>query len=84
MKENESIREQILSVVDNQLKSNEPPETNHTFIRLKQQGYSEQDAKLLIAQCVSVEIYEVITNRKPFNESRFINNLNNLPEESFE
>ena len=81
MKENARLHNEILGVVNNQLKSDNPKETKLTFKRLIEEGYSEMDAKKLIAQCVLSEMYDVIKEGKPFNEKRFIKNLNRLPKE---
>jgi len=84
MESNEILREQFLEVVNNQIQSNNPPETNQTLKRLKEMGYSDIDAKMLIGQCVIVEIFDVIKQGKPFNEKRYIKNLKNLPKEPFD
>ena len=84
MESNEIVRENILKIVEEQLKINDPIETGLTLERLIDYGYGESDAKILIAQCVSVEIFEVMKNKKPFNRERFVRNLNNLPKEPFE
>lgn len=84
MESNEMLREQFLEVVNNQIESNNPPETNQTLKRLKDMGYSDHDAKMLIGQCVIVEIFDVIKQGKPFDEKRYIKNLKNLPKEPFD
>jgi len=84
MKPNEILRNQILEIITNQIKSNNPPETNLTLKRLKEMGYSDNDARMLIGQCVSVEIFDVFKHGKPFDEKRYIKNLKNLPKEPFE
>ncbi len=77
---NLKLRETILRVVDSQLSKNDPPETQQTYKRLLKEGHSEQDAKLLIASVVAVEIFEVVNRREPFDHSRFVQALNRLPE----
>ena len=84
MKVNELLREQILQVVENQLKANDPPETKQTYKRLTESGISDEDARIYIGQCVAVEIYDVLENQQPFNQERFVSNLKKLPEEPFE
>lgn len=84
MESNEIVRKQIFEIIKKQIKLNTPPETKQTFDRLKEIGYSDLDAKKLIAQCVAVEIYEVLKHKKPFNESRYISNMKKLPEEPFD
>ncbi|MFW6383701.1 MAG: DUF1841 family protein [Nanoarchaeota archaeon] len=81
---NENLKEQILEIVQNQIQSNEPPETKETLDRLKKKGFSEDDAKHLVGQCLAVELHHVFTNQKPFNHSRYIANLKNLPEQPFD
>ena len=66
-------------VVENQLRSNEPPETQQTLKRLIDAGFTEEMAKRLIGAVVSAEIFDVLKNQEPFNRDRFVNNLNKLP-----
>ncbi len=84
MESNEIIREQILEVVENQLRANDPPETKQTYDRLVDLGYNDSDAKKLISQCVLVEIFDAYKHGKTFDEKRFVQNLNNLPQEPFD
>jgi hypothetical protein len=84
MESNEIMRNQIFEIIKNQIKSNTPPETKQTFDRLKGLGYSDLDTKKLIAQCVAVEIYNVMKHKEPYNESRYISNLKKLPEEPYQ
>lgn len=84
MKANHIVREQILQIVDNQLKSNKPPETRQTYDRLLRSGITDKDARLYIAQCVAGEVFDVLKYQQPFNEKRFIENLNKLPEDPFD
>ena len=75
------LKAATMDVVNNQIMNNEPPETRLTLERLISQGITEEDAKIYIAQAVSVEIWDVMRNKTVFNKNRFIKNLNNLPEE---
>ncbi len=84
MESKEILRKQFLEIVNNQIKSNNPPETNQTLKRLKAMGYNDKDARILIGQCVVVEIFDVLKHRKPFDEKRYIKNLRNLPKEPFD
>ena len=79
MKNNEILGEEILKVVDNQLKNNKPAATKQTYNRLIKMGISDIDTKKYIGQCVTVEIFNVMKYHKPFDEERFIRNLHNLP-----
>ncbi len=80
METNEILKKQILSVVRNQIKDNNPPQTKQALKRLMDLGYSENDSEIFIAQCVAVELFNTFKNEEDFNEKRFIDNLNNLPE----
>ncbi len=74
------FKELFLQTVDHQLDKNNPPQTRETFERLKNEGYSEQDAKLVIAQCVASEMVKVLSTQKPFNAERFVKCLEKLPD----
>ncbi|MBX2925834.1 MAG: hypothetical protein KF746_26805 [Chitinophagaceae bacterium] len=53
MKTNPVAGEQILQIVDNQLKSNDPPETRQTYDRLLQSGITDKNARMYIGQMCS-------------------------------
>jgi len=76
---NPRLKAAILETVENQLKSGEPPETRETLARLEREGFSEEDARVLLGQAVAVEIWCVLKEKKPFNRERFVRNLRNLP-----
>jgi hypothetical protein len=70
-----------MEVVENQLRDNDPPETRTTYERLKSEGFSELDAKKLIAQAIVAETFWIMKKKEMFNLKRFIKNLNRLPAE---
>lgn len=78
---NETLKEQILEILENQIQENDPKETNQSLERLIGLGYSETQAKQLIGQCLVIELFDVIKNEKPFNQLRYISNLKYLPKE---
>ena len=84
MKTNEKIRAHILEIVGNQLEENNPPETQITYDRLISEGFNDIQVRQLIAQCVAVEIFEVMKYGKPYDINRYIKNLKKLPQEPFE
>lgn len=84
METNPIAKKQILQIVDNQLKSNDPPETKQTYDRLLKSGMTRENARIYIGQCVAVEIFDVLKYQRPFNKKRFIENLNKLPKEPFD
>jgi peroxiredoxin family protein len=73
------VTKAILSVVENQIRDGNPPETKTTLERLQSQGIPRPEAVRLIACAVSTEIFEVLKHKEPFNEKRFVSNLNKLP-----
>lgn len=78
---NPYLKAAYLEAVDNQLKNNDPPETKETFDRLVEEGFSEEDAKVLIAQAVCLETYFFLKHHKEFNRERYLRNLRRLPKE---
>lgn len=73
------LKSAFLEIVDRQLDANDPPQTREAFDRLVAQGISEEDAKLHIAKVVAYETWEIMTNKKEFDEERYLRNLKNLP-----
>ena len=57
METNLRLRENILEVVDNQLKANDPPCTKNTYDKLLAAGYSRSEAKDKIGAVVLTAIY---------------------------
>ena len=73
------LGELIVEVAENQIKENSPPETKNTLERLISLGESRENAMRYIASVLSIEIYDIVKKEIPFNEKRYINNLNKLP-----
>ena len=71
--------EAVVEVVENQLRENKPPETMRTLDRLMAMGESRENAIRYIAGALSVEIFEAMKNQSPYNEERYIKNLQALP-----
>ena len=84
MEVNEVLRKEILTVVSNQLKNNNPPETMLTYNRLIKEGYTKNDAKLYIGQCLGVELFRMLKYKESFNLKRYVKNLEQLPKEPFD
>ena len=76
----EQTRKMFLEVVNTQIRDNNPPETKQTLDRLISEGFSEKEAKQMIA-CVAVsEMYSVLQNKQEFDLARYIAALNKLPQ----
>ena len=80
MKPNQIARDAILEVVDNQIKSGDPPETRVTYKRLLEAGIAEPEVKRLIACVVASEMFEIMRSERAFDLDRFVKALNRLPE----
>jgi len=76
---NPRLKKAILQVVSNQLRMNDPPETQSTLNRLISEGYSKQDAKELIGAVVSAHIYEMLKEQHEFDNAKYIKDLKMLP-----
>jgi predicted nucleic-acid-binding protein len=84
MKENNIQQQIIFDIIENQVRDANPPETKQTLERLMQSGYSEEDAKKYIGQCVLVELSRLMKHQRPFDEKKYVQNLLNLPKEPFD
>lgn len=69
----------ILEAVDNQLRDLNPPEAMETYKRLLASGYSDNEARRLIAFALLTEMSEVLKSQKSYNPTRYIANLRKLP-----
>lgn len=78
-KVNERLREAIMTVVDNQLRDGDPPETKITFARLRGEGYSVDEAKRLIGMVVGEEVFNVLRENRKYDAIRFAERLRALP-----
>ncbi len=76
---NPRLKKEILQVVSNQLRMNDPPETKATLDRLISEGYSKKEAKELIGAVVSAHIYEMLKEHHDYDNSKYIKYLEKLP-----
>ena len=74
------LRRQMLEVVENQLRDNDPPETRATLHRLVAEGHSTSQAKRLIACVVVAEMFHVMMHQQPYDRERYVAGLRALPE----
>ena len=72
--------EGIIEAVETQIRENDPPETRITLQRLMSLGESRNNAMRYIGAVLAQEMYEVLKNKRPYNEERYLTNLKNLPE----
>ena len=74
------LRGEILEVLENQLRDNEPPETRATLTRLTAEGHSELQAKKMIGCVVLVEMFDVLLEGRPSVHDRYVAALPEIPE----
>lgn len=74
------LRRQMLEVVENQLRDNDPPETRATLDRLVAEGRSTSEAKRLIACVVVAEMFLMLKSKQSYDRDRFVAGLRGLPE----
>jgi len=83
MKHNEILRQEFIGVIEKQIKDNDPKETRVSYERLVGMGYTPEEAKTMLAQCLTVEMFNVIKYQKKFDEQRYVKSLRNLPNDPF-
>jgi|GEM_PF-747648 len=78
--EEENRRAAMLHMVNEQIENNDPPEAKQAFHRLVSEGYSEEEAKVLIAQCLVIVFFDVVKSGKPAEDSNiYLKSLKKLP-----
>jgi regulator of protease activity HflC (stomatin/prohibitin superfamily) len=73
------VQKEILKTVANQLAANDPPEAKQTYDRLLAEGYSDEEARKLIACAVTAELFAVMKYQKPSDPERYVRYLDELP-----
>ena len=76
--------EGIIEAVENQIRDNDPPETRITLDRLMSMGESRNNAMRLIGAVMAQEMFEILQNKREYNEDHYIANLKKLPELPFD
>lgn len=79
MNDQEYLRAAIFEIIENQINSNNPPETKKTYDRLLAEGYSEEEVMKYIGCVVSTEIFGVLKEGRAFNEKSYVKALKDLP-----
>lgn len=69
----------FLQVVENQVSSNDPPETRLTLKRLHAAGYSDDEARKLIACVIVAEVKGIEAEKREFDEISYVRALQALP-----
>ena len=72
-------RAALLEVVENQIRSNDPPEARQTLERLLKQGFSRDQSIKLIGSALIGEVYGVLRSESKYDQARYVASLNALP-----
>jgi hypothetical protein len=80
MKVDERLNKAVLDVVENQIRQLNPPATKETFDRLVRLGHDQEEARRLIGCVVASEIFDILKNMEPYDETRYVAALRKLPE----
>lgn len=72
------LKKNILEVVDNQLKANDPPCTKDTYEKLQAAGYSKSEAKDKIGAVLLEEMYGILKEGHSFDEKKYQENLSEM------
>lgn len=74
----QQLKKTILEIVDNQLKSNDPPVTGSAYNRLLDAGYTPIEAKEKIGAVISEKIYDILKSGVKYNEAEYEQALNEM------
>jgi hypothetical protein len=70
----------IHQTIENQLAMGQPAETGQAVEALMQQGLSRHDAIHRVGTVLAEEIYDILKNKRPYDEARFVRKLRRLTE----
>ncbi len=76
----EVLRAALFEVIENQLRSNDPPETRETLDRLTHDSHTREEAMKLIGCALAIEIFGILKTQAPYDNARYVANLKRLPE----
>lgn len=79
MKEHKTLLTTVINdIVERQIESDIPPETNQAYNRLLK-SITDKEARFLISRAVHVELFRLMRFGEPFNQTRYLKNLKELP-----
>ena len=75
--------EQLIEIIENQLEAGQPIKVKETLMRLMMTGHSREDAIAAMACALAIEVFDVMKNNAEFNQKRYAEHLDMLPDLSF-
>ena len=76
----DAFRAALREAIQNQITSNNPPETKETFGRLIAAGFAEEDAWRLLSAVLAVELGAILREGRSFNLDAYVKALKALPD----
>jgi phosphohistidine phosphatase SixA len=76
---NQRLQSAIEAVINQQIAENNPPQTTETIERLQSEGFSREEAYILVGHLVSMEVAEELIGEKGIDMERYIDALEKLP-----
>ena len=80
LQKNEKLRQAILTVIEQQIETQSPPETAQTIERLTKDGFSREKAMQLVGYIVGYEVLDLFQQGRKYNEAEYIKRLQALPD----
>jgi hypothetical protein len=77
-------RAALLKAIENQIRSNDPPETRQTLDRLLKQVFFREGSLKFIACALVGELFGVLKQKSSYDHARYIANLKALPKLSWD
>lgn len=75
--------ETLIETIENQLEDGQPKKVKETLMRLMMTGTAREEAISAMACALALEVYDVMKNDVPFNEKRYSEHLDALPDMSW-
>jgi uncharacterized hydantoinase/oxoprolinase family protein len=75
--------EAVFEAINNQIQGQNPPETKQTYDRLMEEIKNHDEVMKYIGVVMMAEILDILKSKKPFNQKRYIERLNKLPDTSW-
>ncbi len=74
------FRAGLREAIQNQITTNDPPETKETFGRLIAAGFAEEDAWRLLSAVLAIELATILRERCPFSLDAYVKALKAPPD----
>jgi hypothetical protein len=73
----------LIETIENQLDDGNPIKVKETLMRLMMTGTDREEAKAMMACALAIEVFDVMKNGGEFDEKRYAEHLDLLPDLSF-